>query len=126
MRAPGLEPGQPFRASGLQARCVYHFRHARTEAVGGARKGGQGARSAPPGSPPGDGGKPSKEDTLTPPPSGAFPLPVLMDDGSFLVVSIPQMSEAAFKLFKEHLEAYKNGFVRRPVDKTSSDESDDG
>ena len=72
--------------------------------------------------PPGDGGKPSQEGILTPPQAGCFPLPVLMDDGSFQVVSIPQMSEAAFKLFKEHLEAYKNGFVRPKDPENRGDE----
>lgn len=52
-----------------------------------------------------------------PPPSpGAFPLPVLMDDGTFQMVYIPTMTEKAFAFLKTALETYKPAIVRKPTD----------
>ena len=45
------------------------------------------------------------------PPHDGLPLPVLMDDGTFQLVTIPRMTEAAFEFFKKQLEAYKLAIV---------------
>ncbi len=55
----------------------------------------------------------TKEQTTSPSQPGAFPLPVLMGDGSFRVVYIPSMTEVAFDFFKKALDTYKGAIVRQ-------------
>lgn len=54
----------------------------------------------------------------------ALPLPVLMGDGSYAIVSIPKMTQTAFKFFKDQLEAYAAAIV--VPDPTQEDNESNG
>lgn len=41
----------------------------------------------------------------------AFPMPVMMDDGSFVVVEVPRMTDTEFEFFRGQLDVYRRGIV---------------
>lgn len=54
---------------------------------------------------------PEAQQMGTTPTTNALPLPVLMDNGTFQVVSIPKMTRSAFDFFKRQLEAYAAAII---------------
>jgi len=54
--------------------------------------------------------------------SDELPLPILMDDGSIQMVSIPKMSAKAFDFFKEQLETYRRAIVMDEIPNHGTDQ----